>query len=323
MKKIAVVILAVFLGLTKLFAQEQLIYNQYHYNYYLVNPALAGAEPCSHFMLTNKMQWVGMKDFPMTQLASFKTRVWENIGIGAYLYHDRNGYSNRAGGQVTFAYHIPLSNGRQYSMKKSYDRQLSFGVSFKLNYFYISNQLFEDTNGDALTDDAFVNTNGWAPNMNFGIYYKDYGGFVGVSLTNLIPYKADIYGDKEIPAPLSGYVFGGYTFDLGSRKDKYLEPMAMVKFNQYGEFGMDINLKFGHEVEKDYWGYWVQASYRHSWNPNNIQSMQLMPMCGFNIGKFQIGYAFSLDLNNLVTQNYGTHEIMLGYTLCYQKHFCR
>ena len=45
MKKIAVVIIAVFLGMTKLFAQEELIYNQYHYNYYLVNPALAGAEP--------------------------------------------------------------------------------------------------------------------------------------------------------------------------------------------------------------------------------------------------------------------------------------
>ena len=127
MKKLAVVILAVFLGMTKLFAQEELIYNQYHYNYYLVNPALAGAEPCSHFMITNRMQWVGMNDFPMTQLASFKTRVWDNVGIGAYLFHDRNGYSNRAGGQVTFAYHIPLSNGRQFSKKKSYDRQLSFG----------------------------------------------------------------------------------------------------------------------------------------------------------------------------------------------------
>jgi type IX secretion system PorP/SprF family membrane protein len=176
---------------------------------------------------------------------------------------------------------------------------------------------------DAIYDDAFANTNGWSPNMNFGVYYKSYGGFVGLSLTNLIPYKSDIYGDKEIPAPFTGFLFGGYTFDLGSRKDKYIEPMAMLKVNQYGWVGMDLNLKFGHEVEKEYWGYWVQASYRHSWNPNNIQAMTLMPMCGFNIGNFQIGYAFSLDLNNLVTQNYGTHEIMLGYTLCYQKQFCK
>ena len=251
MKKLAVVILAVFLGMTKLFAQEELIYNQYHYNYYLVNPALAGAEPCSHFMLTNRMQWVGMKDFPMTQLASFKTRVWDNVGIGAYIFHDRNGYSNRAGGQVTFAYHIPLSNGRQFSKKKSYDRQLSFGVSFKLNYFYISSELLDPEVSDALLDDAFVNTNGFSPNMNFGVYYKSYGGFVGLSLTNMIPYKADIFGDKEIPAPFTGFLFGGYTFDLGYRKDKYLEPMAMLKVNQYGWVGMDLNLKFGHEVEKD------------------------------------------------------------------------
>lgn len=310
------------LGIGRMTAQEELIYNQYHFNYYLVNPALAGAEPCSHFMLTNKVQWVGMQDFPFTNLISFKTRVWKNVGIGAYLYNDRNGYSNRAGGQITLAYHIPLSRGRQFSKKVSYDRQLSFGVSFKLNYFYINTKrLFED-DPDAQYDNAFANTTGWAPNMNFGIYYKSYGGFLGLSLTNMIPVVSDIYGDKEMAAPFTGFLFGGYTFDLGNRDQYYIEPMAMLKMNKYLEVNMDLNLKFGQEVNKT-WSYWVQLSYRHSWNQNNIQAMALMPMCGFQIKKFQIGYAFTLDLNNLVTQSAGTHELMLGYTLCYQKHFCR
>lgn len=321
MKKYLCVLILALLAAGKLAAQEELIYSQYHFNYYLVNPALAGAEPCSHLMVSNKMQWAGMKDFPMTQLLSFKTRVWENVGIGAYIFHDRNGYTSKAGGQITLAYHIPLSRGRRYSKKVSYDRQLSFGASFKFSYFYINDQLFID-DPDAMQDIAFNNTDGFLPNANFGIYYKSYGGFVGLSLTNLIPLAADIYGDKELPAPFTGFLFGGYTFDLGARKDKYLEPMAMLKMNQYLEVNMDLNLKFGHDVDED-WGYWVQASYRHCWNANNVQSMVLQPMCGFRIGKFQLGYAFGLDLNNLVTQNYGTHEIMLGYTFCYQKHFCK
>jgi hypothetical protein len=128
-------------------------------------------------------------------------------------------------------------------------------VSFKFAYYYINDQLFID-DPDAMQDIAFANTNGFLPNANFGVYYKSYGGFVGLSLTNIIPLAADIYGDKELPAPITGFLFGGYTFDLGARKDKYIEPMAMLKLNQYLELNMDLNLKFGHDVDKD-WGYWV------------------------------------------------------------------
>ena len=194
-----------------------------------------------------------------------------------------------------------------------------------MKYFYINNDLFVE-DPSAGSDNAFANTSGWQPNMNVGVYYKSYGGFLGLSFTNLIPITADIYGDKEMPAPLTWFLFGGYTFDLGPRKDKYIEPMAMIKMNQYWETNLDINLKFGQEVS-DMWGYWVQLSYRHGFNKdldrNNFQSMVLMPMCGFRIKGFNIGYAFSLDLNNLVTQNGGTHEIMLGYSFCYTKPFCR
>ncbi|MBR4839419.1 MAG: PorP/SprF family type IX secretion system membrane protein, partial [Paludibacteraceae bacterium] len=111
-------------------AQDEIVYDQYHFNYYLVNPAVAGAERCSHLMLTGKFQWMGMDDAPMTQTLSFRTRVLKNVGLGAYVYNDRNGYSYRQGGQATFAYHIPLSENSGYFMKdRSIERQLSFGIS--------------------------------------------------------------------------------------------------------------------------------------------------------------------------------------------------
>ena len=33
-------------------AQDDIVCDQYHYNYYMVNPAVGGAERCSHLMLT-------------------------------------------------------------------------------------------------------------------------------------------------------------------------------------------------------------------------------------------------------------------------------
>ncbi|MBO4805471.1 MAG: PorP/SprF family type IX secretion system membrane protein, partial [Paludibacteraceae bacterium] len=128
-------------------AQDEIVYDQYHFNYYLVNPAVAGAERCSHLMLTGKFQWMGMDDAPMTQTLSFRTRVLKNVGLGAYVYNDRNGYSYRQGGQATFAYHIPLSENSGYFMKdRSIERQLSFGISAVANRYAFSSKLFTDEN---------------------------------------------------------------------------------------------------------------------------------------------------------------------------------
>ncbi|MBR5972914.1 MAG: type IX secretion system membrane protein PorP/SprF, partial [Paludibacteraceae bacterium] len=49
------------------YAKEEIVCNQYHFNYYLVNPAVAGAERCTHLMLTGRFQWMGQEDHPMTQ----------------------------------------------------------------------------------------------------------------------------------------------------------------------------------------------------------------------------------------------------------------
>ncbi|MBR5696272.1 MAG: type IX secretion system membrane protein PorP/SprF, partial [Paludibacteraceae bacterium] len=46
-------------------AQDDIVCDQYHFNYYLVNPAVAGAERCHHLMLTGKFQWMGVEDHPM------------------------------------------------------------------------------------------------------------------------------------------------------------------------------------------------------------------------------------------------------------------
>ena len=102
MKILRRIIAAVFvLGMAAtVHAQEFPIYNQYHFHGYLMNPALAGAAECSHFMLTHKQQWIGIKDAPMTTILSFQTRTQKRLGIGAYLFNDRNGYSYQQGAQV-------------------------------------------------------------------------------------------------------------------------------------------------------------------------------------------------------------------------------
>ena len=88
-------LISLFVSSSLVHAQDDIVCDQYHFNYYLVNPAVAGAERCSHLMLTGKFQWLGVEDHPMTQTLSFRTRVLKNVGIGVYAYNDKNGNSYR------------------------------------------------------------------------------------------------------------------------------------------------------------------------------------------------------------------------------------
>jgi type IX secretion system PorP/SprF family membrane protein len=310
-------------GFTQVKSQEEIVYDQYYFNYYLVNPAVAGAERCSHFMLTGKFQWVGLQDAPMTQTLSFRTRVLNNVGLGGYLYNDKNGYSYRQGGQLTFAYHIPLSENRGYFMKdRSIERQLSFGLSAKVNHFNFSDNLFIDDNMGDPTIDNGGKDKGFYFNANFGIYLLWDNFFAGISATNLIPSKMVEFGKDEPIPPLNAFAFLGYDFDLSN--DMALEPAVMFKMDENSNKQLDFNLKFLQTLpDNEDFSYWLQASYRQGLDNGNTQALALSPMGGIRYKGFHLAYAYTLGLTGINRHNSGSHEVMLGYTWCVTKHFCR
>ena len=304
-------------------AQEEIIYDQYYFNYYLVNPAVAGAERCSHLMATGKFQWIGLKDAPMTQTLSFRTRILNNVGIGGYAYNDRNGYSYRQGGQLTFAYHIPLSESSGYFMKeRSIERQLSFGASAKVNHFNFSESLFAPENAGDNVIDNDGKDKGFYFNANFGVYFIWDNFFAGASATNLIPTKMTEFGNGEPVPPLSTFIFTGY--DIPLSEEMALEPGVMFKMNELSNKQLDLNVKFMQSFpDNDNFSYWLQVCYRQGLDNNNTQPLSLSPMGGIRYKGFHLAYAYTLGLTGINRHNSGTHEVMLGYTWCITKHFCR
>ena len=320
---IAVFLLATF-SIIQIKAQEEIVYDQYYFNYYLVNPAVAGAERCTHFMLTGKFQWVGLKDAPMTQTLSFRTRILNNVGIGAYVYNDKNGYSYRQGGEVSFAYHIPLSEGTRYMMKdRAIERQLSFGVSAKLQHYNFSSDLYTYENSYDPTLANGGKDKGFYFNANFGVYFIWDDIFAGLSATNLVPSKMSEFGPGEPVPPFMGFGFVGY--DINLTDEMAIEPAVMFKMNQDMNKQLDINLKFlqSELPNNEDFSYWIQVCYRQGLDNGNMQALSLSPMGGIRFGGFHIAYAYTLGLTALNRHNYGSHEIMLAYTLCQSKHFCR
>ncbi len=307
-------LLALFLAFgLQVTAQERVIYDQYHFNYYLINPAVAGADKCSHLMLTTKNNWIGI-DGPTTQTLSFRTRSrTRNVGLGGYVYNDKTPSFNNMGAQLTFAYHIPMSNGGRYSRNLLLDRQLSFGVSIKAAQLsYDSHQTIDPA------DESYSET---APNANFGMYYTSYGFFAGASVTNMIPFRLRNTGLQEPIDPATVFLFFGKGFNLGS--DRIFEPSVNFNYNSFNNKQVELNLKYEQNNSFDDFGFWTQLSYRHNIDEGSGQAISLIPIAGFRTGKVQLAYAFNVTLNGLASYNLGTHEFMLAYTFCVPTRFCR
>jgi type IX secretion system PorP/SprF family membrane protein len=178
-------------------AQQLPIYSQYLLNGFLVNPSMAGHDGYTTFNTTARQQWLGFKDAPQTYSASWQTRVLKRshriistplrrdnlllpstkgrVGLGAYIINDVNAQVARTGISFTYAYHIIMNN-----------QQLSFGLAPKLfQYRIYSESLTFGEAGDPVLSGDFK-TVAYSPDADFGVQFRGFDYFVGLSVSNLL-----------------------------------------------------------------------------------------------------------------------------------------
>jgi type IX secretion system PorP/SprF family membrane protein len=292
-------------------AQQLPVYSQYMMNKFLLNPAVAGSEGYTAVNLTTRKQWIGVKEAPLTFAASAQTRILKKnyikkrdkvkkrgqnssragqVGLGGYLFEDRNGLVGRTGMQLTYAYHIPLENG-----------QLSFGLSGTMWQFRIRKEdarLFDP-------DDELFNSidNGmFIPDANVGVYYSDERMYAGFSADQLFQSSLKFGGEgfERYKLHRHFYLMGGYNFELTS--DIIMVPSVLLKTTQQFAFQMDLSAK-----AYFYQDYWAGISFR--------TGSALVLMGGVQVDKFFFGYAMEFTLGNLRSHSYGTHEIIIAMKL--------
>lgn len=294
--------------LTELNGQQTPVYSQYMMNGFLLNPAVAGAEGFTALNLTGREQWLGFDNAPKTYAFSGQTRITRSsylakilsirnrtrrrrpsgrVGLGGYVYSDKNGAISRTGAQFAYAYHIFIENS-----------QLSFGLSGSLFQFKadVGQSDFTDDIYDPLVSDKNTIL---IPDANFGVYYSTYYYYVGFSATQLLQ-SAIKFGDKtssNYQMLRNYYLTGGYKFDL--QNDFEIEPSVLLKTTENLTFQADINVKGYYRQD-----YWVGLSYR--------SSGALVTMIGLKYDKYHFGYAFDYSFNTLSKYSFGSHEIMLG-----------
>jgi len=285
-------------------AQQVPLYSQYLLNGFLLNPAVAGSEGYTAVNLTAREQWIGLRDGPGTYALSFQTRVLKksyisrqssvkrrqrsgsrsgNVGLGGYLFNDRNGAVERIGLKGTYAYHINFAQS-----------QLSFGLSFVAYQFRLDDEMITlEEPGDDLWLGAKKSV--FIPDADFGVYYTGREYWAGFSVDQMFEsvLKIGDSGYDRYTMERNYYLMGGYDFEV--RRDITVSPSTLVKFAENGKFQADLTGKFIYQQS-----FWGGLTYR--------TGHAVIVMAGVSVDKLIFGYAFDIGLNSIMKHSYGTHE---------------
>jgi type IX secretion system PorP/SprF family membrane protein len=290
--------------------QQLPIYSQYLYNKFLINPAVAGSDGYTSVNLTAREQWVGYYGAPRTFSFSVQSRLLKRsyilkqfspkrsvyrpktdgkVGLGGYIFSDRNGLIQRTGFQVSYAYHMWLQNSTQLSMGLALT-----GYNYRIDEKQIN---FEDPNEPWLNND--LRRGMFIPDASFGVYLLNARYTVGFSAEELFEASTKIADKafKDFRLDRHYYLFGSYIYSVNSLVE--LQPSLLFAMSEQLKPQADIGITFIYDQ-----AFWAGLAFR--------TSGALITNLGVKYQKIFIGYSFDFTLQEIQQITYGTHEITLA-----------
>jgi type IX secretion system PorP/SprF family membrane protein len=293
------------------YSQELPVYNEYHLNKSLINPAIIGSEACTWIKATDRHQWVGIENAPTIQTLSFETSLYKKKvvretdkkihGIGGYVYNDQNGTSHNMGVNLSYAYHIYINKAK--SMK------LGLGLSFGISQISLDERSLHGDNNNNYDPIINGNINSITqPDIGFGAFLYNSKFYAGLSGARFL---SSLTSSGNIATPVRNYFFiTGYLTGTEKSNIRVL-PSIVVKAREDLSKQIDLNCRL---LMKNVW--WFGLSYRHNFDIIPGQPTAILPMAGVNIGQLMVGYAYEYTPGKIRDYNYGTHEITLSYRFC-------
>lgn len=299
------------------FAQQLPLYSQYLYNKFLINPAHAGSDGFTSYNITAREQWIGYSGAPRTYSLSFQTRILKKgyrlsqnifnntvfrqrttgrIGMGGYIFSDRNGLVQRTGFQTTYTYNLWIRDYTQLSMGLAFT-----GYHFKIN---VDENSFEESAEPLLNDN--LRRGIFVPDVDFGVYLLNPRFDIGLSVLQMLGAATKIgnYAYKNYWMDRHFYLFGSYIFYSGVKAE--IQPSILIKMSEQIRPQADIGLTYNYDQTV-----WTGIAYRtggvlitnirYRFIPSRVKKTSVY-----------IGYAFDFTLNKIQRVTYGTHEVTMA-----------
>jgi type IX secretion system PorP/SprF family membrane protein len=279
-------------------AQQDPQFTQYMFNTLYYNPAFSGLEGVTKFTAIHRSQWagyqptVGSGGAPTTQIVTGTMPIFKiNGGFGGYIMNDRLGPQNNLEAQMSFAYHLPVADGK-----------LSIGLRGGIYSQTIDFDKYIATD----PDDPLLAPSGKVPqtkpDLAAGVFYKREKYYAGVSFTHLIKSTFDFGVGQRSTLQSHMYFTGGYFYDVSF--DLRFQFMTLVK-TDFTKTSFDIG---GIAYLRD--TMWGGLSFR--------QSEAAILLLGYSFMKdksLKLGYGFDYIIKDQAAKEPTSHEFMLTYEL--------
>lgn len=278
------------------FAQQDVMTISKMENQSLINPAYKAAHDRQTFIFLHNTQWAGFNGAPTVNLINFNSKTLKkSYNYGLSLINDKIGPSNNLKIHANLAYTIKFTTVHGIKRKTT---KIIIGVKPGVNIYSNNFASIKLSNKNDLTYAADA-TQAITPNFGVGIFYYTLQYYVGISSPNVIPNKN---GFSQIQNHY--YLMAGASYRV-NRNDRILfEPEGILKYTYGAPIQLDMNFNF---------------------KLQNKFIVGLLARTGGDVGvnlgvealnNFYLIYSFGFSYSNTTfTNNNGTHEIMLRYTV--------
>jgi type IX secretion system PorP/SprF family membrane protein len=265
-------------------------------------PALAGSAEGIRLAAGFRYQWVGIEGAPQTAYAGADMKLpIKNSSAGIWLSYDRTGLMSFTQARLSYAYAQPLSD-------KS---TLSIGVHAGIVSIGLDGSRITTPGGQGGNDDDLLpreRSNGFRPEIGFGINYKHEVFYAGVFLQNAAGLTSQING-------LNGSFRADYGRYMG------LQAGAVIPVGQ--NFSIDPAVILRADLNNFQLDFATMITYNQRFSAgvgvrgyNNSSLESLLALMRIGLTKdLALRYSFDANLLSLNSVTRGSHEISIGYLI--------
>lgn len=291
-------------------AQRYFVTDQYVYDLFLVNPAASALHiDCYSVNGFFLKQWFGTDVSPTTEMLTFQKAYPSRLGIGSYIYNDRNGYHRDIGLQQTLSYGVMLSKTRRRT------NELLFGMSFMVDQRAIEMGKYEASGefDPVMSNDGRV---GYGYNANAGVILLSNAWQFGFSATNIIPVTNSLYTRGEEPlVPLDMNFHIATTYKVPDR-NLYVEPLFFYRRNNYLDSRVDMNIRCTMPSVDPSFAWWGVMAYRRTMDHRYGNNLGVAATLGVMKNRLSAGIEYQFGLTR-AQYDYGSYfKLVVGYRVC-------
>jgi type IX secretion system PorP/SprF family membrane protein len=293
------VILILLIASKSAFSQQDPMYTQYMFNTQVINPAYAGSWESFGFLALSRLQWVGFKDAPRTNMLSIQAPTRKlKAAFGLNLVQDKVGFEKRVG---LFG---------DYSYKISFSENTSLRMGIKAGFTNYSHNLTEHTLPDGTDFDPLFQSDveqRFIPNFGVGFLLSSEKYYLGLSSPKLLNSTIRLSSTNYSVFSEFRHFFliGGYVFPIAEKLKFKPSFLAKATLGIPLEVDFSASFLFNEKV-------WIGAMYRTG------DSFGFLAQWVFD-NNLRIGYSYDVTTTQLKNYHSNTHEIMISYELNFVK----